>query len=117
MSDLQTPRIEKRHRDVRCTCELAAPGKPADGKHQWEGTAVRVSRRGIHVVAPQQFAPGSVLKVKLVRGDGSTMFTVLVCVERVSPQADGSWHMHCRFDRARPLCENAAPCTRTHPIA
>jgi hypothetical protein len=90
---------EDRRLWVRYEADLEAhvsqPTKP-------ERTLVRVcdiSLGGCHLVTDRPFQAGQLLSVELAGGEFGGAQTVLACVVRLVPQADGKWSLGCVFSR------------------
>ena len=84
---------------VRRPCDLEAFFQtPGDEFASRQPARVRnISRGGMNIVVPQEFAPGDQLSVELPGNHERPAFTVLACVVHAAKQSDGEWALGCSF--------------------
>jgi c-di-GMP-binding flagellar brake protein YcgR len=92
---------EDRRLWVRYDADLEAHVQPTQSAAE-ERSLVRVrdiSLGGIHLVTDRPFQPGQILSVELPTCESGEHRTVLACVVRLTPEADGQWSLGCVFSR------------------
>src|SRR5437660_12322667 len=86
---------EDRRLWVRYDADLEAHVQPTQ-PGQGEKSLVRVrdvSIGGAHLVADRPFQAGQILSIELPTGEFGEHRTILACVVRLTPEADGQWSL------------------------
>ena len=97
----ETAVAEDRRLWVRYETDLQAHVQPNQNSPE-ERTLVQVrdiSLGGTHLVSDRPFQPGQILSLELPIGETGDRQTVLACVVRLSPEAEGFWSLGCVFSR------------------
>lgn len=82
---------------VRYPANLQATWQAAQAPEERLSARVRdISRGGINLVVQRRLQPGDLLSVELPRSDQAT-HSVLACIIRVEPLAEGEWALGCVF--------------------
>jgi hypothetical protein len=80
---------------VQATYQLIKSDEPKSNTSQ----VVNISANGVGLVAGQRVDLGRLLNLELRGTDGKFTLSILACVVRLTPQADGTWELGCNLIR------------------